>query len=328
MPAEDAEFAQFITQATATETPAAAPTETTPAPVVEAPKEEVKQEAKTEEKPAAVEAKPEEKKQEETKEEEPAWKKVVAAEKAKREAKRAAQQGDAALKAQLEAVTSKLAKYEALEKKKEVDPLGAMEEFGIPYDRATKEYIKSLEKNPNQPAPEVQALSQKIQQLETAIAQQRKEDERKAQAEAVKSFQADISKVLETKASDFELVSKHPQGVELVREIVAAHYRETATFDRAGNLVAPGEIMATEEACARAEGWLDDFLGKFKGTRKFATGEVKAKVEDKPKKAETPTISQDMRQGGTKQEPHGSEVEQLLLMKQALESQLNASQGN
>lgn len=330
MPAEDAEFAQFISQATAApaETPAAAPTEAAPAVVAEAPKEEPKVEVKTEMTPPAAEAKPEEK-VEEPKEDEPAWKKLVAAEKAKREARRAQQQGDSALKAQLDAVTAKLAKYEALEKRKETDPLGALEEFGISYDKATKEYIKTLDSNPDKTPPEIQTLSKKIQELETAIQQQREAAEREAQAKAVQSFQAEVGKVLEAKASDFELVSKHPQGVELVREIIAKHYRETATFDQKGNLVAPGEIMATEEACARAEGWLDEFLGSFKGTRKFATGEVKAKAEEpKPKKVEAPTISQDMRQGGTKSEPHGDEIEQLLLLKKTLESQLNASQGN
>lgn len=327
MPAEDAEFAQFITQATATE-PTPVPTEVAPPAPVEEPKKEPPVEVKTEEKPV-VEAKKEEPKPEEKKDDEPAWKKLVAAEKAKREAKRAAGQGDAALKAKLDAVEAKLAKYEALEKKKETDPLGALEDFGISYDRATKEYIKTLEKNPNQPAPEVTALSQKIQQLETAIQEQRREIANKAQAEAVQSFNAEIGKVLETKGSDFELVRKHPQGVDLVREIVGKHFRDTAVFDKSGNMVAPGELMAPEEACARAQGWLDEFLDNFKGTQKFVSSSVAAKPEEpKTKKVETPTISQDMRQGGTKPEPHGDEIEQLLLMKKNLESQLNANQGN
>ncbi len=330
---DDVEFAQFIAQATAD-----LPAEPTAKPPVEVkPPEDKPAEPKTPEVAAETktevktEPKPEDKPAVEAAEDEPAWKKLVAAEKAKREARRAAlqqQTPDAALKSKLDEVTAKLAKYEALERKKETDPLGALEDFGIPYDRATKEYIKTLDKNPDKTAPEIQTLSQKIQQLETALDRQREEIERRSQSEAINQFNADVSRVLEAKGSDFELVRKHPRGAELVREQVAKHYRETATFDASGKLVAPGEIMATEEACARAEGELDEFLGNFKGTRKFVTPEVKAKTDEQKPKASALTISQDMRQGGTKTEPHGDEIEQLLLLKKTLEAQLNVNQGN
>ena len=75
-----------------------------------------------------------------------------------------------------------------------------------------------------------------------------------------------------------------------------------------------------------AEKYLEDDLGQFKGTKKFSG----KREEPKPvvKKPDTPTLNQNMRQGGTKAESHGTEVEQLLAMKKVLEAQLNATQGN
>lgn len=317
--ADDAEFSQFIAQATA---PAEAPAET---PVIEAaPTEAVKEpepvapeaEAKSEPEP---EKKPEEK--------QPDWKKAALAEKAKREAKQASKTNEAKQSAELQAVKAELARFKAIEAKRETDPLGAAEEFGLSYDKLTKQYIKTLEDNPNAPAPEVKQLTDKIQHIENLLQQQQAAIEQRAQAEAVQSFQAEVKKVIEAKGDDFELVKAARQGPDLVREIVAAHYRATSKFDTSGRLVEAGEIMPTEDACALAEKYLEEDLGQFKGTKKFSG----KREEPKPapvKKPDAPTLNQDMRQGGTKSEPHGDEVEQLLAMKKVLEAQLNATQGN
>ena len=320
--ADDAEFSQFIAQATAPAEAPAAETPTEPAKVESEPVKEPEP-AKPE-----VEAKPEPEAEKKTEDKpQPDWKKAAAAEKAKREAKQAAKANEAKLAAQLKSVEAELARFKAIEAKRETDPLAAAEEFGLSYDKLTKQYIKTLETNPNAPPPEVKQLTDKIQHIENLLQQQQAAFEQRAQAEAVQTFQAEVKRVLEAKGDDFELVKAARQGPDLVREIVSAHFRETAKFDTSGRLVEAGEIMPTEDACALAEKYLEEDLGQFKGTKKFSG----KREEPKPapaKKPDAPTLNQDMRQGGTKSEPHGDEVEQLLALKKVLESQLNATQGN
>lgn len=321
--ADDAEFSQFIAQATA---PAEAP-----APIEAAVVEPAKAEAEAATEPEStkpeVEAKPEPEPEKKPEEKQPDWKKAAAAEKAKREAKQASKANEAKLAAQLQAVQAKLARFEAIEAKRETDPLAAAEEFGLSYDKLTKQYIKTLEQNPNAPAPEVKQLTDKIQHIENLLQQQQAAIEQRAQAEAVQSFQAEVKQVLEAKGDEFELVKAARQGPDLVREIVREHFRATAKFDTSGQLVEAGEVMPTEDACRLAEKYLEEDVSQFKGTKKFSG----KREEPKPaptKKPDAPTLNQDMRQGGTKTEPHGDEIEQLLAMKKILEAQLNASQGN
>lgn len=318
--ADDAEFAQFVAQATTVETPTA--TEATPTE-----SQKIEPEAKeTEPVKQEVEVKPEPEPEKKPDDKQPDWKKAALAEKAKREAKQSSKANEARLSAQLNAVQTELARFKAIEAKRETDPLAAAEEFGLSYDKLTKQYIKTLEQNPNAPAPEVKHLTDKIQHIENLLQQQQEKIDQRAQAEAVQSFQADVKKVIEAKGDEFELIKAARQGPDLVREIVAAHYRATSKFDTSGRLVEAGELMPTEDACALAEKYLEDDLGQFKGTKKFSG----KREEPKPvvKKPDAPTLNQDMRQGGTKSEPHGDEVEQLLAMKKVLEAQLNATQGN
>lgn len=314
MAEDEAAFAEFVASATVA-------TEEAPAAVEAAPVVESKAEVTTEEvKPELVKAEADKKAPEEVK---PDWKKAAAVEKAKRLASQNHKANADKLQTKLQQVEHELARFKSIEAKRDTDPLAAAAEFGLDYNKLTKEYIKTLE-TPNQQETEVGKLTQKIQHVESLLQQQQDSIDRRAQAEAIQSFNADVKKVLETKADDFELVKTAKQGPDLVREIVAAHYRATATFDRAGNLIGAGELMPTEKACQLAEKYLEEDLSQFKATKKFG-GKVEAKPVVKPA---APTLSQDMRQGGTKTEPHGDEVEQLLLLKKTLEAQLNASQGN
>lgn len=321
--AEDAaEFAQFAVLAMA-ESSNAAPELTQPAPEEAAapPPGEVKPEpAEPEIKHTKGPANESELKPEVP----PDWKRAAELERQKRAAKNASKANELRLSAQLAEMQNKLARYEAIEAKKATDPLGAAEEFGLSYDAMTKEYIKTLEKNPEQPDAQTKSLIQKIQRIEGLLEQQQQTIAQRAQSEAIQSFQSEVKKVIEASSEEFELVKTARQGPDLVREIVAAHYRATATFDKQGNIISAGELMPTEQACKLAEKYLEEDLSQFKGTKKFG-GKVEA---PKPvAKPATPTLSQDMRQGGVKPEPHGDEVEQLLTLKKTLEAQLNAQQG-
>ncbi len=318
--AEDTEFTQFVAQATSAQ-PETAATENEPAK-----SDTSKNESETVKATNSESTEIEKKEEQETKQQ-PDWKKAAAAEKAKREARQASKSNELKLQQRLQQVEHELNRYKSIEAKKDTDPLAAAEEFGLNYDRLTKEYIKTLDKNPeSNQNQEVKNLVQKIQHIEGLLTQQQQVIEQRAQAEAIQSFNADVKKILETKGEEFEYVRTDPQGLDLVREIVAAHFRATSTFDRSGNIISAGELMPTEHACKLAEKHLDDYLGRFKGTKKLGLKTEQVKTTKPPEK---PTLSQDMRTGGTKPNtPHGDEIEQLLLLKKTLEAQLNANQGN
>lgn len=324
--ADDAEFQQFasaaIAEVAAAQQPAApTPTPEPPAPVA-APEPAKVEPAKEPEPAAPVEAKEEPKP-----DDVPPWKKAAE----KEREKRAAKANETKLQQQLAAVEAKLARFEKIESalaKADSDPLGVGKALGLSYDKMTQQYIKDLERGdepaPAKPNEEIQSLVQKIQQIEGLLSKQQQTLEQRANQEAYQAFVSEVKQTFEAKGDQFKLVKRHPQGPELVREKRAAHFRETAEFDAAGNVIEPGEIMPIDEACKLVEAELGSFLALFKDA------EV-AKVEAKPvaaKPVAPQTLSQDLRQGGVKpNEPHGDEVEQLLALKKALETQLNAQQG-
>jgi hypothetical protein len=332
MPNESDEFAQFtqaaIAEVQAAEQPAAPAAPPAPEPPKQAPPADppkVEQPAAKEPEPAKpVEAKAEPKPEEEV----PAWKKAAEAERAKRAAKAT----EGALQKKLAEVEARLAKFEGALSKADSDPLAAGEALGLSYDKMTKAYIKTLERGDEPAAPkqseEVQTLVQKIQQIEGLLKQQQQTIYQRAQQEAQQAFVSEVKQTLEAKGDQFKLVKRHPQGPDLVREIRAAHYRETAIVDEAGNVIEPGEIIPIDEACKRAQERLEQFLGLFKDADAVAAAKAEEPKPAAVKPAAPPTLSQDLRQGGHKpNEPHGDEVEQLLLLKKTLEAQLNAQQG-
>jgi hypothetical protein len=318
---DEAAFQEFATAAMA-QAAGTAPELVAPAPAETPAAEPAAEPAK--EAPATEAKEPEPAKPEEKKEEIPAWKKAAEAERAKR----ASKSNETKLQARLAAVEAELGKYKAFEAKKETDPLSAAAEMGLDYERLTKEYIKTLDKDSGPKVdPEVQKLYQKIQQVEGLLKQQQQAIEQRGQAEAVQAFNAELKSELETKGDALEYVKSDPQGPSLVWEIRVAHYRETAPKDASGNIIGPGEIMSVGDACELAEKHLEKYLGNFKNAKKL-TGKVEApKPAAKP--AATPTLSQDMRQQSeTKSAPHGDEIEQLLALKKTLEAQLDAQRGN
>lgn len=257
------------------------------------------------------------------------WKAAAEAARAKQSARRSAKEAAAIQSTKLQALEAKLARYEAIEAKRETDPLGAAEEFGLNYDRLTKEYIRTLEKDPNQSPPEVKGLIQKFQQLETLVQQQQKQLEARQANELIRGFESEVKSLLEAKSEVFELTKTAEEGLGLVKAIVAAHWRETASFDAKGRLLADGETMATEKACQLAEDYFEkQQLRRFAHTKKFksiASPPEKPKIEEKKIATAASTLSQSLLQSGSQSIPtFGSETEELFSMIKKLEAQ----QGN
>ncbi len=305
------EFIAMATTAAASIEAADAPTPVEPAAVVDP-------EAKPE-----LEVKPEVK---EPPKEAPAkdWKKAAAIERQHRESKQSNRAHSERLAAENKQLAAEIAKHKTLRERAASDPLSVMEELGLSYDAATKAYIKTLEQDPAKPDPTTANLIQKLQQLETKIAQQEQTMEQRQTAEIIRGFEAEVSGLLSAKADDFELVrTAEGGGLALVKEIVGAHWRETAPKDANGRIIGNGETMPTEEACKLAEKFFQkEQIDRFAKTKKFAAAIAANTAPAKVEKPTSTTLTQDMRQGGAPPQPLSDENAELMRMYKQLESQL------
>lgn len=330
---DEEEFAQLaaaaIAEASKTEAPApepAPPAETTT--TTETPPAEEKPaqtETKTEDKPADAAPPAADKPKTD-------WKAAAAAERAKQAARAKAREQQTNATRELEATKAELARYKAIEAKRETDPLAAAEEFGLSYDKLTKHYIKTLDKKPEQPAPEmpaeVKSAVENFHRLEAEITGLKAQLAQEQRAKVLGAFESEIESTLKAKADDFELTKAADEdGRNLVKAIVGAHWRKTATLDSQGKLVKPGEDLPIEEACKLAEEYFErKQLQRFAQTKKFkALAETKPPPKVEEKKTTAATLSQSLRQGGGEvAQSFGDETAELLAMVKRLEAQ----QGN
>lgn len=287
---EEQEFAQFAAKMAA-EKPEAAPEAPAEAPAAEtsaesAPPPSADGEKEPTEAPPKVEAKPEAPKAPEKKTD---WSAALAKEKEKRQAKIAAKLAAEKQAADLAAAQAKAAQLDEIMKLSKEKRLAALEKLGMTVDDVNTEYIRDIEANPNKPPPYVSALEKKLEE-QTAMLKQiaEREAQREAQAlearraETLREIENSVGEAIKTKADDFELLSRHKQGKEIVINLLAAHHEAT------------GEVLSIEQACAKVEAYLTEDLKPFTETKKF-----RASIQ---KPADTPTISGDMRQS----EPRGT----------------------
>lgn len=325
---EDEEFASIVAQAMQSETPTAKPAEAE-TPATEPQAEQPKSETPAAEKPAAeqevtAKTEPEAEKTEEPKPEpkKTDWKAAAAAERQKQAARSAAKTQQSEIQAKLAAAERELAGFRAIKAKAESDPLAAAEEFGLNYERLTKEYIKTLEQNPNQPQvpAEVKQALQKFQEVQGEIHTLREQLAEERRLKVVSGFQADVQSILAAKGDEFELTKTAEEGPALVQAIVAERWKQTAEFNSAGQLIKDGETMATEEACKLAEEYFEGKqLKRFAETKKFKAlaGQKPPEVKKPEEKKSSPvtTISQSLRQGGIEHMgSFGNETEELVAL--------------
>jgi len=255
------------------------------------------------------------------------WKAAAEQERQRQAQRQAKKQTDSALASENEALRAKLARHEAIEAKKQQNYLEAAKEAGFDYDQMTKEYLRTIDKQPDSPQnDELKAAIQKIHQLEAAFTSQQKALVAEQNRKSLLEFGAEINRIVEAKADAFELLKTAEEGPELVRAIVAARWNETAKYDSAGTLIAAGELMPTEDACKLAEDYFEQKqLKRFAQTKKFLALAKPPEVKKPDEKPVTTTLSNSMRQGGGDQIPtFGSETEELLAMIKKIEAQ----QGN
>lgn len=284
---EDQEFAQFASKLAASSVEA--PAETAPEKPAEAPAEEKEAapvEQKPAEEPAKVEAKPEPPKEPEKPKD---WSAALAKEKEKRQAKIAAKLAADKQAAEFAAAQAKAAQLDEIMKLSKEKRLAALEKLGITVDDVNTEYVRSIEQEPNKPPPVVSALQRELAETKAQIKELLDRDaKRDAQLleqrrqETLREIESSVGEAIKTKADEFELLSRHKQGKEIVINLLAAHHEAT------------GEVLGIEQACAKVEAYLLEDLKPFAETKKFRA------TTQKP--ADTPTISGDMRQS----QPHAS----------------------
>jgi hypothetical protein len=287
---EEQEFAQFAAKMTAGEPdteqkkPDEEPTEAPAADPELAPDAEPAKEPT--EAPPKVEAKPEPPKEPEKKTD---WTAALAKEKEKRQAKIAAKLAADKQASDLAAAQAKAAQLDEIMQLSKEKRLAALEKLGMTVDDVNTEYIRDIEQNPNKPPPYVSALEKKLEE-QTAMLKQIAEREAQREAQAIEARRAEtlreiensVGEAIKTKADDFELLSRHKQGKEIVINLLAAHHEAT------------GEVLSIEQACSKVEAFLLEDLKPFTETKKFRSATQKS--------TDTPTISGDMRQS----EPRGA----------------------
>jgi hypothetical protein len=311
---ESEEFAQFA-QTLVASTPAEAPAEA----VVEAPAETPAQaeapKAEGEQKPAAEAPKVEAK---EDKPEKTDWAALAAKEKERRAQKAAARINAEKQAREVEELKQKATQLDEIMKLSKEKRLSALEKLGMTLDDVNSEYIRELDEKPNKaPAWAEQILRQQAEEKAERDAwkaeKARIEAENKAkQAEAEQAkikneYASRASQAIKAKPDDYDVLSRHPEGSEVVFHYIAAHYAQTATFDEAGNVIVPGEELDVHEACRRVEAGLREKLKPF-ASSKTLRGSVTAQ--------DSTTLAGDMRSPASRSEPSAdddSEFKQVAL---------------
>lgn len=299
---EFAQFTQSMLASTPAETPSPAASDTPADVTTEAPKAEA-----TEKPPEAPKAdKPEEKKPVD-------WKELAAKEKERRAQKAAARVNAEKQAREVESLRQKAQKLDEIMQLSGTKRLAALEKLGMTLDDVNTEYIRDLEENPNKPSPAALAAEKRIAQLEeklNAVLQkdeQVKAEREKEQAQATRAkiqgeYETKASEAIKAKPDDYELLGKHPKGSEVVFHLIAAHYAETATFDEAGELIAPGEELDVHTACRRVEEGLLEQLKPYAESKKFRSG----------KSADSTTLAGDVRSPAARAEPSADDDNEFL----------------
>lgn len=259
------------------------------------PKEEPKVEAKTEE------AKPSDRVA--------AFNKAREQEKARLEEKKA--------QTELRKAQEELQRYRALEEKLKTNTLAALEDdFKVPYSKITDQHIERLEKDPTD--PKLKALEQRLADAEKALRDSQTEKQQAAAQATIQKLDSTIREQV-SKSQDLTYLPEYgDEGVELVRETIAAHFMATSVKDAHGNVVEPGEVMSESDAIKLVEEHYTKIATKLeaaKAKKSPKTEPAKPQPEAKPKPT---TLSADL-QRSAQQQPLTAQdelAEQLEWLKQ------------
>lgn len=192
--------------------------------------------------------------------------------KAEREAERAA----------LAKEKEEVARHRELKSKLKSDrglALKYLEEGGLTYDDLTQLIL-----NDNKPTPEM--MAKQVREEMEAFKREQEEAKRRAEEEAQKkqaeqlqsvldNFKNEITTFVDQNAETYELTKTHPEGVELIFNVIDQHHAQT------------GRILSTEEAAKYVEAYLEEEAEKlYRGTKK-----LQAKIGGAPAPKTDPEVA-------------------------------------
>ncbi len=160
-------------------------------------------------------------------------------------------------------------KFKSIKEQAKTNPLKFIEEAGLTYEELTNFIL-----NGNKPTAEMETSSIKseMQKLRDEIAQREQERENSAKAmdekraqEAISNFKENITGFLTGKPDDFELCNNYPESVDLIYDVIEAHFEQTE------------KVMSMEEAAKLVEDHFESEAMKVTSFKK-----IQSKLAPKP----------------------------------------------
>ena len=161
------------------------------------------------------------------------------------------------------------------------DPLRALEDMGLSYDKLTE-----LALNDGKLTPEMQMrlmreelegdYKKKFEELENRILEKEKSDEQRRYDDIQRGFQNEIEDFVESNADRYELI-KANEANDIIYDVIEEHYNDT------------GRILDIEEAAEAVENYLEEEAEKI-----FKLGKFRSKfgIENDFEQEESPRQSQ------------------------------------
>ena len=177
---------------------------------------------------------------------------------------------EAEYQSKFEEMERRLAEYESKEKEPEVDweqlfrrdPLRALEEAGMGYDKLTE-----LALNDGKLTPEMQLAAmreeiegdyqRRFEELENKLAEKEKAEEEAYYNSVQENFQEEIGNFVAQNQEKYELIEAS-QANDLVYDVIEEHYNET------------GNVLNIEEAADAVESYLEEEAHKFMKLKKIS----------------------------------------------------------
>ena len=161
------------------------------------------------------------------------------------------------------------------------DPLRALEDMGLSYDKLTE-----LALNDGKLTPEMQMrlmreelegdYKKKFEELENRLIEKEKNDEQRRYDDIQRGFQNEIEDFVESNADKYELIQAN-EANDIIYDVIEEHYNDT------------GRILDIEEAAEAVENYLEEEAEKI-----FRLGKFRSKfgIENDFEQEESPRQSQ------------------------------------
>ena len=161
------------------------------------------------------------------------------------------------------------------------DPLRALEDMGLSYDKLTE-----LALNDGKLTPEMQMrlmreelegdYKKKFEDLENRLLEKEKSDEQRRYDDIQRGFQNEIEDFVESNADKYELIQAN-EANDIIYDVIEEHYNDT------------GRILDIEEAAEAVENYLEEEAEKI-----FKLGKFRSKfgIENDFEQEESPRQSQ------------------------------------